>query len=64
MGVKLSRDAITNEPVAGLFLLRPGEPEPNQPNLVLGAADIRQVIVLLEDTLAEMEHQETAGRIQ
>jgi hypothetical protein len=57
MGVKLSHDPITGEPVAGLFLLRPNEPEPDQPNLILGAADIRQVIVLLEDTLDELERR-------
>jgi hypothetical protein len=64
MGIKLSHDSITGEPVAGLFLLRPGEPEPDQPNLTLSSADIRQVIGLLEDTLDELEHGETAGRLQ
>ena len=29
MGVRISRDPVTGEPLPGLFLLRPGEPEPS-----------------------------------
>jgi hypothetical protein len=64
MGVRLSHDPITGDGLAGLFLLRPGEPEPDQPTLILGAADIRQVIALLQDTLDKLEHGETAWRFQ
>ena len=64
IGVRVSRDAINDEPVAGLFLLRPGEAEPAQPNLILTAGDVRRLLDLLEGTLKELGHEQTAVRTQ
>jgi hypothetical protein len=64
MGVKISRDPATGEPLAGLFLLRSGEAEPAVPNLILSAGDVRRLMTLLAETLAALEPGETAGRLQ